>query len=59
MWNVAGRGEKRHGNRIMELETVANEGNFFVASKGDVVGDVRVEMERGFCSGNLLMEPVE
>ena len=27
----AGRGEKRHGNRIMELETVANEGNFFVA----------------------------
>ena len=34
MWNVAGRGGKRHGNRIMELETVANEGNFFVASKG-------------------------
>ena len=33
MWNVAGRGGKRHGNRIMELETVANEENFFVASK--------------------------
>ena len=54
MWNVAGRGGKRHGNRIMELETVANEGSVFVASKGDV----RVEMERGFCSGNLLMEPM-
>lgn len=27
----AGRGENCHGNRIMEFETVANEGNFFVA----------------------------
>ena len=62
MQNVefTGRGENRHGNRIMELETVANKGNFFVArARGMWWWESEPGCpERGFCSGNLLMEPV-